>query len=304
MAKLSNTTPSGTQRVLVYGPPKTGKTELVGNLTTEFDLIYFGLENGHTTLYKLPREQQERIELINIPDSRSFPMAAETMLKVIKGGKHSICDEHGKVSCLQCMKMGAPVTEVHLGSHLPASTVVVVDSLTQLSTSFIASITKDMDDTYKLQTDDWGNLAKLVDIFLSHVQAAQYNIVCISHEIETDLEDGKTRVVPVSGSRNSSRNTAKYFDHVVYCEVKNGGHKFGSSTLYANNVVAGSRTGAKLESMKEPSLLDIMKGNVQTIKSPTPGQVALSSLNNVASQLKAKETGTLSLSALKTIPAK
>ena len=34
-------------------------------------------------------------------------------------------------------------------------------------------------------------------------------------------EDGRKKIVPVCGSSKSSRNTAKYFDEVVYCEVKN-----------------------------------------------------------------------------------
>ena len=225
MAKLSTTKPSGTQRVLVYGPPKVGKTQLVGALAEHFNLIWFDLENGHDTLYKFPHEWQERIELISLPDSRSFPVAAETMLKVIKGDEHSICELHGKIFCMDCMKHGRPSTKVRLDSTLGENTIVVIDSLTQLSTSFIAHMTKDRDDLYKMQTDDWGNLSKLVEIFLSHVQAAKFNIICISHETETELEDGKTRLVPVSGSRNSSRNTAKYFDHVVYCQVENGSHK-------------------------------------------------------------------------------
>ena len=288
MAKLSSTKPSGTQRVLVYGPPKVGKTQLVGALAEQFNLLWFDLENGHDTLYKFPHEWQERIELISIPDSRSTPMAAETMLKVIKGGEHSICEQHGKVFCMECMKHGRATTSVRLDSSLNENTIVVVDSLTQLSTSFIAHMTKDREDLYKMQTDDWGNLAKLVEIFLSHVQAAKFNIICISHETETELEDGKTRLVPVSGSRNSSRNTAKYFDHVVYCQVENGSHKFGSSTLYRNGVVTGSRTGASIEDMVTPSLLDIMKGKVATQISPTPGQIAAGSLSALANSLSAK----------------
>jgi hypothetical protein len=43
----------------------------------------------------------------------------------------------------------------------------------------------------------------------------------------------------------------------VYCEVKNKKHNFGSSTDYGMNVITGSRTGIKMETSKEPSLLDI-----------------------------------------------
>jgi len=61
----------------------------------------------------------------------------------------------------------------------------------------------------------------------------------------------------VCGTTAFSRNTAKYFDHVVYCQVSNKKHNFASSTTYANNVLTGSRTDVALEVNKIPTLLDI-----------------------------------------------
>lgn len=288
MAKLSSLSPSTTQRVLLYGPPKTGKTEIAGALSSDFDLLWFDLEAGKDTLFKLPKEQQERINIISIPDTRGWPIAAETMLKVIKGQVCKICEEHGKVNCLPCMKLSKPIEEVCLAT-LPAGTIVVIDSGTQLSNSFIAHITKEQDELYKMQTDDWGNLAKFIDMFLSYLQQLKCHVILITHETTAELEDGKERVVPVMGSRNSSRNVAKYFDHVVYAQVKNGKHSFGSSTLYQNNITTGSRSGAVLEKLTNPSLLDIMKGNVSLVNtaSPTPATAAANSLNALRAKLGA-----------------
>lgn len=289
MAKLSSLSPSTTQRVLLYGPPKTGKTEIAGALSAEFDLLWFDLEAGKDTLFKLPRAQQERINIISIPDTRGWPIAAETMLKVIKGLSCNICEEHGKVNCLGCMKMSKPIETVCL-TTLPTGTIVVIDSGTQLSNSFIAHITKEQDEMYKMQTDDWGNLAKFIDMFLSYLQQLKCHVILITHETTAELEDGKERVVPVMGSRNSSRNVAKYFDHVVYAQVKNGKHSFGSSTLYQNNITTGSRSGAVLEKLTNPSLLDIMKGNVSQVisASPTPATAAANSLNALKAKLGSK----------------
>lgn len=292
MAKLSSLSPSTTQRVLLYGPPKTGKTQIAGALSSDFDLLWFDLEAGKDTLFKLPKEQQERINIISIPDTRGWPIAAETMLKVVKGLKCSICEEHGKVTCLSCMKLSKPQEVVCL-AELPAGTIVVIDSGTQLTSSFIAHITKEQDEMYKMQTDDWGHVAKFVDMFLSYLQQLKCHIILITHETEAELEDGKHRVVPVMGSRNSSRNVAKYFDHVVYSQILNGKHEFGSSTLYKNNITTGSRSGAVLEGTgKNPSLLDIMKGNVQLVNppSPTPSQLAGNSLNSLKARLGAPKT--------------
>lgn len=254
--KLTDKIKSKTERVLIYGPPKVGKTQLAGSVAAFKKVIWFDLENGYTTLLKLPEEYKQRIEIISLPDTRSYPIAIETLLKVIKGSKVSICEEHGKVSCPMCAKDSRPTVEVEL-SKLDSDTVVVFDSLTQLTNSAIANITKGKPDDYKLDYTDWGNLGKLMDIFLSHVQQASYNVICVSHEVESELEDGKMRLVPVAGTKSFSRNTAKYFDHVIYAEVKNRKHVFSSSTTSATNLSTGSRTGVALETTGEQTLASI-----------------------------------------------
>ncbi len=257
MAKLSQMTGSIEQRVCLFGPPKTGKTELAAKLAEKYNILYIGLENGHVTMTKLPMAWQERIEVINIRDSRVYPIAIETVMKIAKGDECIICHAHSKVKCPICSKNGAPTDRVCL-KELGLDWVVIYDSLTQLTNSGIAHITKNQPDDYKLQLDDWGALKVLMDKFLSQIQVATYNCICISHEEEVKFEDGRTKIVPVAGSANSSRNTAKYFDHVVYCNVVNKKHVVGSATNYSTSVLTGSRTDVKLEATKEgATLLDI-----------------------------------------------
>lgn len=286
--KLTQKSASKSHRVLLFGPPKSGKTKLAGDLSEAFNLIWIDMENGVDTLKQLPLEQQERIEVISLPDTRSFPIAIETCLKLIKGGPLEICETHGKVSCAICKKDSGLFTSLNLNS-LPLDTVVVFDSLTQLTNSAIAHITKNQPEDYKLQHDDWGNLGKLIDTFLSHVQQAPFNIVCISHETEVEMEDGKQKLVPTAGTRNFSRNTAKYFDEVVYLEVKNKKHIAASSTLYANNILSGSRSGARLEdSPGEASLVPIFKGEVivsNPVNTNTPANKAADALAKLRSKM-------------------
>lgn len=259
--KLTQKAVSSVHRILIYGPPKTGKTQLAGALSQYKNLLWFDLENGYTTLLKFPEEWKERIEIISLPDTRSFPVAIETCLKVIRGGPTNICETHGKVNCPSCKKDNLPTIDVEL-NKLGEDTVVVFDSLTQLTASAIAHITKGKPEDYKMEFDDWGNLGKLMEIFLSHIQQAPFNVVCISHETETELEDGKLKLVPVAGSRAFSRNTAKYFDHVVYAEVKNKKHSLVSSTIGSLNLNTGSRTGVDLSG-------DAGEGLIQMFRSQT-----------------------------------
>lgn len=262
MAKLSTVPRDSVQSVLVYGPPKVGKTELASKLAEVFKLIWIDLEKGYATLFKLPEEWQEGIELVALPDSRSYPIAIETCLKIIRGGPGWIDNETGKwITDEKLKKADKEYTFLHLNA-LGRDTVVVFDSLTQLTNSAIANITKNKPDDYKMEFDDWGNLGKLMDAFLSHVQQAKFNVVCISHETEVEMVDGKLKIVPTAGTRNFSRNTAKYFGHVVYCEVKNKKHQFTSSTTGSLNVITGSRTDLALENMGVASLIPIFKGEV------------------------------------------
>jgi AAA domain len=288
--KLSDKIAVKAKNVLLFGPPKSGKTQLAGELANKFNLIWFDLEAGVDTLLKLSPEAQNRVEVISLPDTRDFPVAIETMLKVIRGNPVDICEKHGKVSCAVCKKSGEEAAWVHV--HLNAlglDTIVVVDSLTQLTNSALAHITKGTDDLYKLDYDDWGNLGKLMDIFLSHVQQASFNIVCISHETEVEMQDGKQKLVPTAGTKNFSRNTAKYFSEVIYCEVKNKKHVAGSSTTYANNILTGSRTGQVLEAQAdEASLIPIFTGEKPTynpVTAKTPATTAVSALEKLRAQM-------------------
>lgn len=260
MAKLSTKEASKTHRCIVYGAPKSGKTQLAGELAEFYNLIWVDTENGHETLFKFPKSWKEKIELINIPDTRAYPIAIETCLKLIKGPV-SICDEHGKDGCMLCKKDNKSFVSVNLPA-IGEDTIVVFDSLTQITNSAIANITKKEADDYKLNYDDWSHLGKLLDIFLSALQQAKYNVIVISHETEAETEGGKKTLVPVGGTRNFSRNVAKYFDHVIYCERKNKKHVFASSTQYATNILTGSRTDIVLEGADTPSLLAIFKPEI------------------------------------------
>ena len=284
--KLSQRTASKSHRVLLFGPPKSGKSLLAGKLSSEFNLLWVDMENGHDVLFQLPTAQQEKIEIVSLPDTRIYPIAIETCLKLIRGSKGSICESHGKWDCAVCKKDSAAIIQVELSTQA-LDTIVVFDSLTQLTNSAISHITKNQPDDYKLEYDDWAKLGKLMDTFLSQVQQAGFHVLCISHETEAEMEDGKNKLVPTAGTRNFSRNSAKYFDEVIYCEVKNKRHIAASSTLYSGNILTGSRSGAVLEGQVDASLIPIFKGEVpkQPMNLTTPGDKAVTQLSALKTKL-------------------
>jgi hypothetical protein len=246
--------PNLTKSVLVYGPPKTGKTQLVGELANYFNLHWFDFENGYETLLKLSESAKKRVELYRIPDSKSYPIAIETVLKISKGDPVEMCPEHSKVGCALCKKETKEFYKIHLNVLNPKQDIVVFDSITQLVDSAINHMSKGKPDDYKFDYADWANLGRVMSKFLSDIQTARYNVICISHETEAEMEDGKMKIVPTAGTRNFSRNTAKFFGHVIYADVRTGKHKFTSSSTGIMNVVSGSRSDLDLSKSDTPSL--------------------------------------------------
>lgn len=264
--KLDTYIPSVARKVLVYGAPKTGKTDLVGGLASIKKLWWFDLEDGIKTLLSSPRIEKawlKNIELFKLPDTQTFPVGVETILKVIKGGDSSVCHSHGVVSCARCKTLGADAsTTINVGKF-GVDDVLVIDSVSQLAASCMNYIQRDviMKDNYdkKAEWDDYAKQGRIMDRIFSILQQAPFNVVVISHENLVEMEDGKKKLVPIGGSSQFSKTFAKYFDDVVYTELVNKKHKAASATTYSNSIVLGSRTGKELEKGETPSLLELFK---------------------------------------------
>jgi len=262
--KLQHYKPSAARKILVYGPPKTGKTDLVGQLASIKKLWWFDFEDGIKTLLSSPRMKPEwfdNIELFRIPDTQVFPVAIETMLHVIKGGSKSICHAHGQVACARCKGLGAEgSTSIDVGTFTNED-VLVLDSGSQLSASAMnyiqrALILKDNYDV-KPDWDDYAKQGRILDRIFSILQQAPFHVVVITHENLVEMEDGKKKLVPIAGTSQFSKTFAKYFDDVVYTDIVNKKHKAASSTTYSGSIVLGSRTGKELEKQETPSLLEL-----------------------------------------------
>ena len=255
MAKLSDMKESLTQRVIVYGPPKSGKTELVSKLALKYNLLWFDLEKGYSPLFKLPNEAQERIRVISLPDTKDNPIAIRTLLKVVTGDAGTICEKHGEWKCMICGKNPqAEFEQVNIRA-LDSSWIVVFDSLTQLVDSALNHVRGNLPDTAKSEWDHWAAQGALISKVLGAFQQLPVNVAVISHDLEVEQEDGSPMLVPVSGTRNASRSTGRFFDHVLYMRVTNAKHRAGSATTYLAKVLTGSRLDVEIEKMEEPSIL-------------------------------------------------
>lgn len=250
--------------ILIYGPPKSGKTKLVGTAAKipEVDRIFwFDAENGAETLLHmgLSPEELDKVTLYKLPDTRENPIAIETMLKAFSTKKpSSICDMHGKVDCAECKKNGLPATDFFLPS-LTHNDLVVIDSGSQLGDSALNAACLGKDSNYKPGWDEYGLQGKWLGDILSVIQQAKNtNFVVITHEITLEDDDKKDKVFPLMGSKNFSMKAPKYFGTVAYVSKKMNKHVAGSSSTYRGDVLTGSRVNAVLEKAAEPDMRQIL----------------------------------------------
>lgn len=282
--KMSEVQYRASEHLMVHGDPKTGKSQLVSELALPseinpdgFKLIWISMDGGHTILDKLPLDIQDRnIELVIIPDTKEFPIAIGTCLKILSGAPVDICYLHGQVSCSACKRNNdLRVTKIHM-NQVGLDTILVFDHMKQLAQSTMAWVildaikndakdatgTKEKDpDMFKPAYDQYAIQGNLMNKILGNIQVAPYNVACISHSAETKMEDGSKKLVPLVGSDPFSRNSGGFFDHVIYCNLLNKSHKFGSSSTYMQGVLTGSRKDVVLEMQgTKPSLAAFFAG--------------------------------------------
>lgn len=249
-------------KVMVYGPPKSGKTALVGKLAEHFTLHWLDLENGIKTLLNpamLKPEFRKNVNVINIPDTRFVPTAINTVLDIFKGGEKKICYSHGKTNCPLCSKNAeARYSTINLGAFGDTD-ILVIDSLSQLAASALNKITlnqiiKPGGEEYKATWDDYAAQGALITQIEMLIQAIDLNVVVISHEVDSETDAKKEKIVPVAGTRNQSRIAAKYYDEVVYCTVVNKKHRAFNSSTYDPTVATGGRYGVILDAQKDDEI--------------------------------------------------
>ena len=260
------------QKVEIYGPPKTGKTLLAGLVAEHFKTTWLDLEHGYLTLKQLPIASQKNINLIRIPDDRTNFQAMKSMLYLTDGKPTLICDLHGTIGAI-CMKCKAlpperrgVVQTIDIES-MGKDELVVVDSITQLSVSAMGYAFKgkqmmgNLNDATigKQEYSHYTIQGFMLDKILTAVQQSQANWIMISHEEALPQEDGGEKIVPMAGTRNFSKNSARYFDHCVRTSVFNGRYDRNSSALTDAKVLAGSRTGIDLRTDTTKGIVDLLR---------------------------------------------
>lgn len=247
----------GRLTLLLYGVAKTGKTRMAALLARidHLKTVYWiDCENGIDTLFLMHQEgiltdeHMAKIIPVRIADTRESPQAITTLLRTISSRKPTkVCFEHGRVDCADCKKIPNALYIDWDNSKLDDTTLVVIDSLSQVGTSSLNAATIGKPSEYKLQLDDYGASSKWCTDLLTSIQAAtNCHFLCITHAKLLEDESGRTVYMPLMGSSTTSANVAKYFNTVVYLDKKLGKHQSRSKTN-VSNAQTGSRIGIDTE---------------------------------------------------------
>lgn len=262
---LDEYTDSARVKLLVYGPPKGGKTALVGKLAEAgFILHFIDLDHGIKTLLNpemLKPQFRKNIQVYALPDHRMYPVAIDTVRAILKGGLRKFCHSHGKLVCPICNKdAAAKWYEIDILKFTDKD-ILVIDTVSQLSNSAMNKVVhKDITDPktgedYKATFNDYAKQGALMEEVFSLIQVMDVNVICISHEVDSEkAESPKEYLVPVAGTRNASKLVAKYFDEVVYVNVVNKKHSVMNTSTSSSNVLTGGRSGVKLDLLKDAEI--------------------------------------------------
>jgi len=268
------------QSILIYGPPKIGKTRLAATLAKVPEVTsvtYFGAENGHATIVDMVRtgvlteEEAKKIIIINMVDTPEQAVAWDTVVKCLVVQKaFNICEVHGRVECPHC-KAQEVATKTKLSwqafdlKKLRSTDWVILDSGSQIADSAMNYIQKGVSYDIKAGYEEYGFQGRVMTDILTVVQSAQYcNYCVITHELlmdardddkkmlsEVKLKDMFSKLYPLVGSKPFSMKVGKYFGHVIYMERKINKPSGGSAFMYKPDVVTGSRSGMRLEDETE-----------------------------------------------------
>lgn len=294
--KLSQMQRKRTEKVMIFGGPKSGKTKVIGDLALEgYKLKIIDIEESYKTLFQLPVSAQDNIEVFAIPDMPTSPLGARFLVNFVKnGGRSYICEEHMQVNCAACRQKEKFIDLDY--RNWEEDSILVLESGNQLQRSVMSDILGLQRLEKKPEWDDYARQGAVMEMILGYLQAMPISVIVTSHEVQAEFENKTKKIVPVCGTSTYSANGAKFFDHVIYTAVEGKNYRAYSSNKILNTIAA-SRYGIDLSELPEPSLLPIFRytsptDNGERKAISASAEKAAAVLNSVTSEAN-KPTGIL-----------
>lgn len=274
-------------KTLVYGESKVGKTRLVGRLAKTRKLVILDNEGSTKSLLdssNLDPKYHANINVLTLPDTKNFPISSVMIRKILGMPVSTVfnfCHAHTNHNCPVCKASGKPFSPFSIQKDvIEAKAILVIDTLTQMTSSFIEYIRRDPKNPYatnlanlsweneasvkkfndgeKLDWDKWGELGNLCFEILKGIQSAPYEIIAITHPVLAVFEDGSKKITPAMGTDKFSPKVANHFDNVVYGSISLGKYKWISQPDLSGAVV-GCRTPMDISKLNETTNYSLLE---------------------------------------------
>ena len=265
--------------VLVWGPPRTGKTRWVSSIAKapQIKKIFFwDNENGFESIIHatnadgtpyLSEAELTKINLIPILDTPERPLAAETLLKAFSSTSRTIYldSANGKVRA-----KGKEIdSDVCISPEdWGPDTAHVIDTIGQLGVSVLNLARLEMGDVKDQRR--WYQFAhQHLNNFFTMVQASNAYIICVTHVLTDEVVLARDKsgnptstrddYYPLCLSKNYAMNVAKYFGSVIYRYIDGFSFAHVSTPTKKRGIQAGTRTNIDISSLPDATLPEVLK---------------------------------------------
>ena len=132
MASFNYSYTTQSQTIVIYGAPKTGKTESILALCRAgFKVHYIDVDHNVLVFRNLEPEFHENLNVFNMNESSPGAIGA-ALYGMQTSGKLSLCNAHGIASCPTCNANAASSYDVLDITKLTSKDVIVIDSYSQV----------------------------------------------------------------------------------------------------------------------------------------------------------------------------
>ncbi len=265
--------------VLVWGPPRTGKTRWVSTIVKAPQIkkvFFWDTENGFETILHatdsdgnpyLTDDELSRINLIQIRDTPERPLAAETLLRVFSSPNSTI-----RINAADGKVRGkndqADDDIIVTPEDWGPETAHVVDTIGQLGVSMLNLAKVEMGDVkdqrrwYQFATQHLNN-------FFTMIQASNAFVICCTHVLTDEIVLSRDKsgnpintrddYYPLCLSKNYSMNVAKYFGSVIYKYIDGFSFAHVSTPTKKRGIQAGTRTNIDISGQPNATLPEVLK---------------------------------------------
>jgi len=264
-------------KVILYGAPFTGKTTAAAMLAKDRRIQIIDVDrNAGALIHSIPEEYHSNIDIVPMPDSLDNPVFG-LLLEFLTGQRMDYNPLDGKKLSVKYRGVVANV-QPKLPEIKPPETsdIIILDSGTSITESLInyvranrnRSANEEKLDELQLSERDWGLVSGYMAKLTKVLASIPYHVILICHELIVTMPDGTTKIAPMLGSRNTSRNMAKDFSAVVHMSIEGTQFKSTSSQRSNSKIVVGSRSNIFMENGRK--LIDYFNGSVEKIQATNP----------------------------------